>query len=175
MPEEANRQKATVQVKVKILHPDQYLRPEMNASVAFISDAKAAVDACKQAISLSVTDRPRLYDQLGRALAAAGDAPGACANYKLSAEGDYAPGMARFAMCLFTQRDYQKAIRLLQAALDGSTFAKYKLAEFLCTGFPHGGIEISSENRSRAKVLIDQAQAEGYPGAAENPAFSCKL
>ena len=37
---EANRQKATVQVKVKILRPDQYLRPEMNASVAFISDAK---------------------------------------------------------------------------------------------------------------------------------------
>jgi HlyD family secretion protein len=30
-----------VQVKVKILHPDQYLRPEMNASVAFVSDAKA--------------------------------------------------------------------------------------------------------------------------------------
>jgi len=40
---EANRQKATVQVKVKILHPDQYLRPEMNASVAFLSDAKPAV------------------------------------------------------------------------------------------------------------------------------------
>jgi len=37
---EANRQKATVQVKVKILHADQFLRPEMNASVAFISDAK---------------------------------------------------------------------------------------------------------------------------------------
>jgi HlyD family secretion protein len=37
---EANRQKATVQVKVKVLHPDQYLRPEMNASVAFVSDAK---------------------------------------------------------------------------------------------------------------------------------------
>jgi len=39
---EANRQKATVQVKVKILHADQYLRPEMNASVAFLSDAKPA-------------------------------------------------------------------------------------------------------------------------------------
>jgi HlyD family secretion protein len=39
---EANRQKATVQVKVKVLHPDQYLRPEMNASVAFVSDAKPA-------------------------------------------------------------------------------------------------------------------------------------
>jgi HlyD family secretion protein len=37
---EANRQKATVQVKVKILKPDEYLRPEMNASVAFLADAK---------------------------------------------------------------------------------------------------------------------------------------
>lgn len=40
MSPEANRQKATVQVKVKILNPDDYLRPEMNASVAFISDEK---------------------------------------------------------------------------------------------------------------------------------------
>lgn len=39
---EANRQKATVQVKVKILHPDSYLRPEMNASVAFLAEAKPA-------------------------------------------------------------------------------------------------------------------------------------
>jgi len=37
---EANRQKATVQVKVKIINPDDYLRPEMNASVAFLSDEK---------------------------------------------------------------------------------------------------------------------------------------
>ena len=37
---EANRQKATVQIKVKITQPDDYLRPEMNASVAFISDDK---------------------------------------------------------------------------------------------------------------------------------------
>jgi len=37
---EANRQKATVQIKVKITQPDEYLRPEMNASVAFISDDK---------------------------------------------------------------------------------------------------------------------------------------
>ncbi|HVH85247.1 MAG TPA: efflux RND transporter periplasmic adaptor subunit [Terriglobales bacterium] len=33
----ANRQKATVQVKVQILHPDAYLKPEMNASVAFVN------------------------------------------------------------------------------------------------------------------------------------------
>lgn len=37
---EANRQKATVQIKVKISKPDEYLRPEMNASVAFVSDQK---------------------------------------------------------------------------------------------------------------------------------------
>lgn len=37
---EANRQKATVQVKVKVLNPDHYLRPDMNATVDFISDAK---------------------------------------------------------------------------------------------------------------------------------------
>jgi len=35
MSPEANRQKATVQVKVQILQPDSYLRPEMNASVQF--------------------------------------------------------------------------------------------------------------------------------------------
>jgi len=34
---EANRQKATVQVKVKVLNPDDYLRPEMNATVAFLA------------------------------------------------------------------------------------------------------------------------------------------
>jgi HlyD family secretion protein len=38
---EANRQKATVQVKVRVLKPDDYLRPEMNANVAFVSDEKA--------------------------------------------------------------------------------------------------------------------------------------
>jgi HlyD family secretion protein len=40
---EANRQKATVQVKVKISKPDSYLRPEMNASVAFAAGENAAV------------------------------------------------------------------------------------------------------------------------------------
>jgi HlyD family secretion protein len=34
---EANRQKATVQVKVAVLNPDEFLRPEMNASVAFLA------------------------------------------------------------------------------------------------------------------------------------------
>lgn len=34
---QANRQKATIQVKVKISNPDDYLRPEMNAHVAFLT------------------------------------------------------------------------------------------------------------------------------------------
>jgi HlyD family secretion protein len=37
---EANRQKATVQVKVKVNNPDSFTRPEMNANVAFLNDAK---------------------------------------------------------------------------------------------------------------------------------------
>jgi HlyD family secretion protein len=42
---EANRQKATVQIKVKVARPDAYLRPEMNASVAFIADEKPDTSA----------------------------------------------------------------------------------------------------------------------------------
>jgi HlyD family secretion protein len=37
---EANRAKATVQVKVKVENPDEQLRPEMTARVNFLSDAK---------------------------------------------------------------------------------------------------------------------------------------
>ncbi|HWY71530.1 MAG TPA: efflux RND transporter periplasmic adaptor subunit [Terriglobales bacterium] len=36
----ANRQKATLQVKVKVLNPDDYLRPEENANVRFVGDEK---------------------------------------------------------------------------------------------------------------------------------------
>ena len=38
---EANRQKATIQVKVKFLKPDEYVKPEMNARVTFLSLAPA--------------------------------------------------------------------------------------------------------------------------------------
>jgi HlyD family secretion protein len=41
---EANRAKATVQVKVKVLNPDDYLRPEMNASVSFVAERGRAVE-----------------------------------------------------------------------------------------------------------------------------------
>jgi HlyD family secretion protein len=35
---EANRQKATIEVKVQILNPDSHLRPDMNTTVHFIAD-----------------------------------------------------------------------------------------------------------------------------------------
>jgi HlyD family secretion protein len=38
MSPEANRQKATVQVKVHIQNPDEHLRPDMNATVKFLAD-----------------------------------------------------------------------------------------------------------------------------------------
>ena len=41
MSPEANRQKATVQVKVQILKPDSFLRPEMNARAAFVAKQAA--------------------------------------------------------------------------------------------------------------------------------------
>jgi len=46
---EANRQKATVQVKVKVMNPDEYLRPDMNATVAFLADEKPAAAAVESA------------------------------------------------------------------------------------------------------------------------------
>jgi len=38
---EADRAKATIQVKVQVLNPDDYLRPDMNATVAFFNPAPA--------------------------------------------------------------------------------------------------------------------------------------
>lgn len=39
---EANRAKATVQVKVKVENPDEQLRPEMNARVNFLAESRSA-------------------------------------------------------------------------------------------------------------------------------------
>jgi HlyD family secretion protein len=51
MSPEANRQKATVQVKVQILQPDSYLRPEMNATVQFKAPQnKDEKSAAKQSV-----------------------------------------------------------------------------------------------------------------------------
>ncbi len=48
----ANRQKATIQVKVKILQPDEYLRPEMNAHVSFLTAGEAAKTTPRETLSV---------------------------------------------------------------------------------------------------------------------------
>jgi len=48
----ANRQKATIQVKIKILQPDEYLRPEMNAHVSFLTAGGAAKTTPRETLSV---------------------------------------------------------------------------------------------------------------------------
>jgi HlyD family secretion protein len=50
---EANRQKATVEVKVQILNPDAHLRPEMNTTVRFLADDNKAATS-QQAVGAFV-------------------------------------------------------------------------------------------------------------------------
>jgi HlyD family secretion protein len=51
---EANRAKATVQVKVKVENPDEQLRPEMNARVNFLTDSAAEPESGKPALRVMV-------------------------------------------------------------------------------------------------------------------------
>jgi len=49
---QANRAKATVQVKVQILAPDSYLRPDMNATVKFLADNSTHSGSQLQGVSV---------------------------------------------------------------------------------------------------------------------------
>jgi len=60
----ANRQKATVQVKVKVLNPDDYLRPEENANVRFLADEKS--QASQTASSGAVMPMSAMRDSGGK-------------------------------------------------------------------------------------------------------------
>jgi HlyD family secretion protein len=57
----ANRQKATVEVKVKIRNPDHFLRPDMNASVGFLANA-AQIDS-RHALPTVSVPKTALRDQ----------------------------------------------------------------------------------------------------------------
>jgi HlyD family secretion protein len=52
---EANRQKATILVKVKILSPDELLRPDMNATVSFVRAAPTTQSAEADGIFIPVS------------------------------------------------------------------------------------------------------------------------
>ncbi|MGH9513925.1 MAG: efflux RND transporter periplasmic adaptor subunit [Terriglobales bacterium] len=57
---EADRAKATVQVKVQILKPDSYLRPDMNATVQFLADENQHATSQPQGVfvpSAAIRDR----------------------------------------------------------------------------------------------------------------------
>ena len=49
---QANRQKATIQVKVKILNPDGYLRPEMNAHVSFLAPSSTKTSEAREMLCI---------------------------------------------------------------------------------------------------------------------------
>ncbi|MBC8106530.1 MAG: efflux RND transporter periplasmic adaptor subunit [Anaerolineae bacterium] len=55
---EANRQKATVLVRVKVLNPDDLLKPDMNATVSFLSAKKLA--ATQSSSTDATAERPTL-------------------------------------------------------------------------------------------------------------------
>jgi HlyD family secretion protein len=52
---EASRAKATVQVKVQILTPDAYLRPDMNATVKFLADENKPASSEPQGVLVPTT------------------------------------------------------------------------------------------------------------------------
>ena len=60
---QANRAKATVQVKVQILSPDSYLRPDMNATVKFLADENKPTSSQPQGVFVPT---PAIHDRDGK-------------------------------------------------------------------------------------------------------------
>jgi HlyD family secretion protein len=60
---QANRAKATVQVKVQILNPDAHLRPDMNATVKFLADDTKHASAQPQGVFVPTT---AIHDRDGK-------------------------------------------------------------------------------------------------------------
>src|SRR5215510_8734971 len=63
---EANRQKATIQVKVKVAEPDEYIRPDMNARVTFLEPAAASKAAREDERLLVIPKRAVLQRESGK-------------------------------------------------------------------------------------------------------------
>lgn len=60
---QANRAKATVQVKVQILNPDAHLRPDMNATVKFLADENKQTSTQPQGVFVPTT---AIHDRDGK-------------------------------------------------------------------------------------------------------------
>src|SRR6202030_1496848 len=63
MSPQANRAKATVQVKVQIVSPDSYLRPDMNSTVKFLSDEGKPTSSQPQGVFVPT---PAIRDRNGK-------------------------------------------------------------------------------------------------------------
>ncbi len=71
---EANRQKATIQVKVKFLEPDAYIRPDMNARVTFLeANAKPESRQTRESKLYVVPKRAVLDRETGKTVLAVSD------------------------------------------------------------------------------------------------------
>jgi HlyD family secretion protein len=62
---QANRAKATVQVKVQVLNPDAHLRPDMNATVKFLADENKSAVTSSQPAGVFVPT-PAIHDRDGK-------------------------------------------------------------------------------------------------------------
>jgi HlyD family secretion protein len=65
---EANRQKATIQVKVKFLKPDDYVRPDMNARVTFLEPSATRENAALPSKLFVVPKRAVIEHESGKAV-----------------------------------------------------------------------------------------------------------
>jgi HlyD family secretion protein len=65
---EANRQKATIQVKVKLSQPDDFIRPDMNARVTFLETAAASKSASESDRLFTIPKRAVLDRESGKAV-----------------------------------------------------------------------------------------------------------
>jgi HlyD family secretion protein len=63
---QANRQKATIQVKVKIQEPDSFLRPEMNAHVSFFAPAQESKKSAESSRETLVIPRSAIVQSDGK-------------------------------------------------------------------------------------------------------------
>jgi HlyD family secretion protein len=70
---EANRQKATIQVKVKFLEPDEYIRPDMNARVTFLEPEAPPTTEKREGKLYIVPKRAVLDRESGKAVLVAAE------------------------------------------------------------------------------------------------------
>jgi len=70
---EANRQKATVQVKVKFLEPDEFIKPEMNARVTFLASEAEKSEDRQETTMFIVPKRAIVERESGKAVLVIGE------------------------------------------------------------------------------------------------------